>query len=204
MDDPVYCSVKTGKNGYIQHTWKVNGELHKEDGPAKFLTTKNGRVISEEWYIHGKRHRDHDLPAFIQYYNTNEVVEQSWYKNGVRTRDNNQPAFIRYYRNGHIMEQMMYKDGNKHCDHHPQRSKFDIDGKAYQQSWYKDGLQHREDGPSAILVNRQTGEVEEIWTNNGKSITKEVKEWIEEMNLPNWTEWGDDALMLFKLTFIGG
>jgi hypothetical protein len=39
--------------------WVVDGQLHRDDGPA--LVTSKKKV----WYCHGKRHRDGDLPAVI-------------------------------------------------------------------------------------------------------------------------------------------
>lgn len=55
----VYDSGSGVPNVYGYTEWKVNGELHREDGPA--IINKSG---SMEWYKHGKIHRD-EGPAAI-------------------------------------------------------------------------------------------------------------------------------------------
>ena len=37
------------------------GILHREDGPAKIWPDG-----AEEWWVEGRKHRDGDLPAFIE------------------------------------------------------------------------------------------------------------------------------------------
>jgi hypothetical protein len=51
--------------------WYLNGELHREDGPA--VEWADG---SKHWYLNSKRHRE-DGPA-IEYANG----DKSWYLNG--------------------------------------------------------------------------------------------------------------------------
>ena len=75
--------------------WRVNGLLHREDGPA--VECENG---TKEWCINGEYHRE-DGPA-IEYGNG----AKSWYINGKRHRENG-PAIERengaklWYLNGH-------------------------------------------------------------------------------------------------------
>ena len=75
--------------------WRVNGFLHREDGPA--LERKNG---DKEWYINNKLHRE-DGPA-IEYANG----AKSWYINGKRHREDG-PAIE--YANGN---KLWYLNGN--------------------------------------------------------------------------------------------
>ena len=53
--------------------WYLNGELHREDGPA--IELSNG---TKEWYLNGKRHRE-DGPAIEWPDGTKQ-----WYINGKR------------------------------------------------------------------------------------------------------------------------
>ena len=77
-------------------TWYKNGEVHREDKPAKY------RLGSDEqyWYMNGKRHRK-DGPAVI------EFEFEIWYQDGKKHRDDG-PAAIHingqneWYVNGKI------------------------------------------------------------------------------------------------------
>jgi hypothetical protein len=62
-------TVKINEN-HTKH-WYINGNLHREDGPA--IEYANG---DKEWYIDGKFHRE-DGPA-IEYVNGDKY----WYING--------------------------------------------------------------------------------------------------------------------------
>ena len=46
-----------GKGGNRRTEWRLNGKLHREDGPA--IEWASG---TKEWYLNGKRHRE-DGPA---------------------------------------------------------------------------------------------------------------------------------------------
>ena len=71
---------KTFPNGNKQ--WFLNGELHREDGPA--IERTNG---DKEWYLNGVRHRE-DGPAVE---NANGM--KMWYLNGKLHREDG-PATI--------------------------------------------------------------------------------------------------------------
>ena len=53
--------------------WYLNGDLHREDGPAI-----EGTYGTKHWYLNGKRHRE-DGPA-VEYADG----DKSWYLNGVQ------------------------------------------------------------------------------------------------------------------------
>ena len=59
--------VKVGENG---RSWYLNGELHREDGPAVEYANGNRR-----WYLNGHLHRE-DGPA-VEYANG----DRCWYLN---------------------------------------------------------------------------------------------------------------------------
>ena len=54
--------------------WYLNGDLHREDGPAR--TWPNS--TREEWLLHGKAHRE-DGPAYISV-----SGHKGWWLHGVR------------------------------------------------------------------------------------------------------------------------
>ena len=74
-------TVKVYNDGYKQ--WHLNGELHREDGPA--IECPDG---SKYWCLNGQLHRE-DGPAVE---NSNGVKE--WWINGERHRENG-PAIER-------------------------------------------------------------------------------------------------------------
>jgi hypothetical protein len=84
--------VSTRLNGDTE--WRVQGKLHREDGPAVEYTRGGG-----EWWLHGVNHRE-DGPAAIF-----PDGSWGWYKNGHLHRDDG-PALwepsgrMAWYRNG--------------------------------------------------------------------------------------------------------
>ena len=62
--------------------WFLNGNLHREDGPAVIWATG-----TQEWWLNGKRHRE-DGPAYIGANGT-----QKWFLNGNLHREDG-PAVI--------------------------------------------------------------------------------------------------------------
>lgn len=80
-------------DGWVE--WKLNGKLHRLDGPAKI--SPDGQ---EFWYRNGKLHRD-DGPAAVF-----PSGDKSWIQNGIYHRLDG-PAVIfpdgrsMWYRNGH-------------------------------------------------------------------------------------------------------
>ena len=67
-------TVKVNEDGYKE--WYLNGNLHREDGPA--IEYANG---SKKWYLNGNLHRE-DGPA-IEY----ASGTKSWYLNGKLHRE---------------------------------------------------------------------------------------------------------------------
>jgi hypothetical protein len=73
-------TLKTYKDG--TQTWWLNGEYHREDGPA--IIRPDG---TKRWYLNGKIHRE-DGPAAIYPDGT-----QEWFLNGEFHREDG-PAYI--------------------------------------------------------------------------------------------------------------
>ena len=152
--------------------WRVNGRLHREDGPARIWADGG-----QEWWINGILHRE-DGPAII-YPNGNK----EWYVNGNRHRVDG-PAITKI--NGY---QVWYINGKAHREDGPAVIK--PDGC---QAWYRDDKLHREDGPAIIHADG----TREWWINN-VCISQEVEDWIETQNI-TWP-WDDDTQTQFQLTF---
>jgi hypothetical protein len=74
MSDYKTYEVKVYASG--NRYWYLNGQLHREDGPA--IEWANG---NREWYLNGERHRE-DGPA-IEWANGSRL----WYLNGKRHRE---------------------------------------------------------------------------------------------------------------------
>ena len=61
---------------------KKNGKLHRDDGPAISVYSKNHNITNEVYYLNGKKHRD-DGPAVIKYSYAGNVLSEIYYKNDV-------------------------------------------------------------------------------------------------------------------------
>jgi hypothetical protein len=69
-------------NGDLEYL--KNGKRHRDDDLPAFINT-----YCQSWFQNGKKHRENDLPAIIC---TNG--RKKWYQNGKLHRENNQPAVI--------------------------------------------------------------------------------------------------------------
>ena len=92
------------RNGYYKcsdghQEWYLNGERHREDGPA--VIYPDG---TKEWYKNGKIHRE-DGPAYIE-----NSGYKSWWENDELHREDG-PAVI--YSNGHQRWYLNGKDITK-------------------------------------------------------------------------------------------
>jgi len=41
-------------------TWRLNGEFHNEEGPARICYMRDGSVWWEEWYLNGVRYSEEE------------------------------------------------------------------------------------------------------------------------------------------------
>jgi hypothetical protein len=120
--------------------WRVNGELHREDGPAKITNYTNGR--REKWYFHGKLHRVGGPAVVIT--DTSSHIEQ-WYFHGVLHREDG-PA-VRTCEGGYIYEEWRVR-GLLHRRDGPAVIGR---GENIKHEYYRRGRLHRTDGPSRIV-----------------------------------------------------
>ena len=73
MTNPVEYTVKVYPNG-VKY-WRLNGKLHREDGPA--IENTDG---FKAWYLHDKRHRENGPAVEADGF-------KNWYLNGERHRE---------------------------------------------------------------------------------------------------------------------
>jgi len=126
MSDYIKYEVKVYKNGNKNKFWYLNGELHREDGPA--CEYSNG---SKEWYRNGECHRE-DGPA-VEYADGSKI----WYKEGKYHREDG-PAVEcvngdkYWYLNGkEYSEKQFKKEIAKHSKSPCEGKIVKIDGKKY-------------------------------------------------------------------------
>jgi len=79
--------------------WKLNGKLHREDGPA--VEHADGY---KTWYLHGKMHRE-DGPAF-----ENANGNKAWFSNDMRHREDGPAVEYANGRKGWYLNNSLYED----------------------------------------------------------------------------------------------
>jgi hypothetical protein len=134
--------------------WKLNGRLHREDGPA--VESING---NKEWYCHGQLHRV-DGPA-IEWYDGDKwwylkgkkYTEAGWKKqvSSMKKRDVNSKT-VSHEANDPTQQVMeVVEDGTKYWKLNGQLHREDgpaIEWFNGRKDWYLHDKLHREDGPA--------------------------------------------------------
>ena len=132
-----------------------NRNLAKFNPPQIFSEDNmaNRKIIKQEWFRNGKRHRDNDMPAIIYTDGSRE-----WYKNGCRHRDNDAPAIIRANgRQEWWQNDKLHRDNDRPAVIIPSGSKW----------WYKRGCRHRDDAPAVICADGR-----QFWYKNSKYVSR--------------------------------
>jgi len=118
-------SIVTYYDDVDQHeeSWKVNGELHNDDGPANTQIIYKEELKIVSWYAHGKLHRK-NKPA-VKVYKLdnkldNELIKEEWHHHGMRHRIDG-PAYMLYRNNGENFRSMWFMRGEyiEPFDHWP-------------------------------------------------------------------------------------
>ena len=84
-DGPAYISYYIHDQTLYSERWCINGLPHREDGPAEIFYSFSGGVTNEHWYLNDKRHRI-DGPAWIDYHPSGKIKDRDWYLNDKRIR----------------------------------------------------------------------------------------------------------------------
>ena len=135
---------------------------------------------SIEWYVNNVLHRIGE-PAKITKYGL-----QEWFIDGKRHRDDG-PAFI----------MSDYKEWWQYGKLHRSNAPAIVWEQGNQQSWFYFGQLHCLEGPAI----RKCHHIE--WWIFGKSITTNVIQWQQQIDIPHWSQWTDTEKTLFRLTFQG-
>jgi antitoxin component YwqK of YwqJK toxin-antitoxin module len=144
-------SRKTNSDGAIIQEYRQNGQLHREDGPARILTHPH-EGVTEEYYRNGRCHRE-DGPACLQRLANGIVVTERWGRNGELHRENG-PAWIDRHENGIVLsERWFHEPEGLHRTNAPAWIERDDDGTVTAEYWYHHRLLDRTDGPAWVARN---------------------------------------------------
>jgi hypothetical protein len=160
--------AETEENGvtvvsYFRDNNEATGILHREDGPARILTTAGGGR-TEEYFLFGRLQRA-DGPARLQYYDDGTLAQQEWYRLGdkVSTRHRaDGPAVITDDPGVGAHTEEGYCWGKRHCEDGPAHSVIADNGDTIISYYLNDQLD-REDGPAVVRASRVGGGVTERW-----------------------------------------
>ena len=81
MSNPIRQYYDNGK--LWRETYRVNDELHREDGPAYIECYEDGQKLLEMYYLHGEIHRT-DGPAIIEWDEDGNITDQFFALSGNR------------------------------------------------------------------------------------------------------------------------
>jgi hypothetical protein len=96
INKPIIKYYPNGQKWFEE--WWLNGELHREDGPAIQFWRKNGQKEKEVWKNNGKDHRK-DGPARQYWYSNGQKKIEIWLLNKKWHRENG-PAYQDWSENG--------------------------------------------------------------------------------------------------------
>lgn len=118
----------------VSEIWKMNGEIHREFGPAVCLFSEiDGALFLERWMINGQGHRDGDQPQEIIWdSDTGKILNVTYMANGLIHREGDKPAKISYKMNS---------------------------GEIVREEYFKNGKHHRDKGPAIIVYDTEMGEI---------------------------------------------
>lgn len=159
----------------IEHTyteeWKnKNRELHRLDGPAR-IVHQYGDLVSELWYLNGKKHRE-DGPAVIYYYSNKKIRTEEWWYHGTPHRSDG-PAVIKYSPFEELQAERWAVKGLQHREEGPSTISYFEDGKIKFEEWCISGELHRLDGPAVIQYNQDGSIQNKKWYLKNRIYSKE-------------------------------
>ena len=93
--------------------WKVNGERHREDGPAYQFWLENGQKKIELWYLNGKKHRE-DGPVFINWSENGQKINEQWFLNDKEYSRGEWVEKLKEIRSPHYREQKILLNAEKY------------------------------------------------------------------------------------------
>ena len=88
-----------------------NGQLHKEDGPARQRWYENGQLDYQSYYINGQRHNDKG-PASEGWYENGQLDYRSYSING-QLHNEQGPAIEHWHKDGQLWFQVYWIEGKE-------------------------------------------------------------------------------------------
>lgn len=123
-------------NKHIEQYILLNGNLHREDGPAYNLWYENGSLELEQYFLKGGKHRENG-PAMTRWYENGSLCFQEYMINGKGHRDSG-PSFECYYENGQKEEEVYMINGKYHRTDGPAHTQWESDGKKTEFYFFND------------------------------------------------------------------
>ena len=114
--------------------WKLNNNIHREDGPAEIGYYDDGGIEWEIWRINGAIHRD-GAPAHIEYYRNGKIKYLSWHEKGLFHREG-APAMLQFYPDGQVKWEDWYVYGKRHREDGPALIEYRPNGEVYKEDWW--------------------------------------------------------------------
>jgi len=139
--------------------WCLDGELHREDGPA--LVTPR----CQEWWLHGQVHRVGGPAVVIRYFATDSVKCVGWWEHGQLHREGNLPALELRDPSGVVVLQEWRVRDKLHRDDGPAVAN------RFATEWWTHGERHR---VGLLAVERADGRLE--WWELGVLLRREQRE----------------------------
>jgi hypothetical protein len=93
--------------------WKVNGEIHREDGPAIQFWYENGQKWIESWLLNGYLHRE-DGPVYQEWSKNGQKKDEWWYLNDKEYSRGEWVEKLKEIGSPHYREQKMLLDIEKY------------------------------------------------------------------------------------------
>ena len=139
------------ENGLFE-CWELDGNLHREDGPAFIGYDKKGNITRKVWYINGKRHRE-DGPCLIEYDTDGSIVREEWFINDKLHREN-APAYITY-KNNKVSTENWYLNNQAHRLDDAAEIWYDDNLKVIKKKWFRWGREiFKEDFTSIEMIDQ--------------------------------------------------
>ena len=212
----------------VEEHWRLDGKLHRTDGPAIRKWVVDGEEWEEHWYLDGQLHRtnghasykyldDRSTPIYGP-----DIWEKRWVVKGKLHRTNGPAIVIKdEHEYDEVLEKHWYIDGKL------QRSfLYDSKTEVVEEKWYKDDVYHRTTGPAHVRRYDDEHILEENWYSHGKLHRidgparrlwdwdnggwLEFEHWYSHGKLhrtdggPAYTEWADDVKMCEEAWYVDG
>ena len=131
------------KKSKFEIKYYLNGDLHRNDGPAQiFYYFINNSIKIETYYLNGKEHRENG-PALIKYNKNGLIISKMFFYYGKKHKENG-PAEIWFRENIISIENYFFND-NLHKFDGPAFNMYDYDQSKFLEGYYVNGIEFNPD-----------------------------------------------------------